>query len=59
MAGRGRGQRCWESASAAVLEWRGKTRSAAPGPRRIAFPVLLVAQRWYRARYLRALRDTG
>ena len=29
--------------------------SASSGPWRAAFPVLLVAQRWYRRRYLRAL----
>lgn len=139
----GQGQRCWESASSAVLEWGVKTRSGfaveavsggaarvelgadyrltarigplavrepvrvvavvdrpdrcgfaygtlaghpvsgeeafvvsrsptdevrlilrsltrpAPGPWRIAFPGLLLAQRRYRARYLRALRDGG
>jgi uncharacterized protein (UPF0548 family) len=26
---------------------------------RVAFPAALVAQRWYRGRYLRALRNTG
>nr|WP_206691476.1 DUF1990 domain-containing protein [Quadrisphaera sp. INWT6] len=36
------------------LVLRSLTRPA-PGPWRLAFPALLVAQRWYRARYRRAL----
>ncbi|MFQ1003431.1 DUF1990 family protein [Modestobacter sp. SSW1-42] len=37
------------------LTLRSLTRSS-PGVWRLAFPALLVAQRWYRRRYLRALR---
>jgi uncharacterized protein (UPF0548 family) len=37
------------------LTLRSLTRSA-PGPWRPVFPALLVAQRWYRRRYLRVLR---
>jgi uncharacterized protein (UPF0548 family) len=32
---------------------------ASPGRWRVAFPALLIAQRWYRFRYLRALRTGG
>jgi uncharacterized protein (UPF0548 family) len=39
-----------------LLTLRSLTR-AAPGPWRLVFPVLLVAQRWYRRRYRRALRS--
>lgn len=40
------------------LTLRSLTRSAT-GRWRIAFPFALVAQRWYRRRYLRSLRDLG
>ena len=40
------------------LTLRSLTRPA-PGPWRLAFPAILIAQRWYRFRYLRALRTGG
>ena len=41
------------------LTLRSLTRPAPHGPWRPAFPILLVAQRVYRRRYLRALRGSG
>ena len=40
-----------------LLTLRSLTRAAPDGPWRVAFPLLLVAQRWYRRRYVRALRQ--
>jgi uncharacterized protein (UPF0548 family) len=40
------------------LTLRSLTR-ASRGRWRLAFPALLIAQRWYRFRYLRALRTGG
>ena len=40
-----------------VLTLRSLTRAAPNGPWRVVFPLLLVAQRWYRRRYVRALRQ--
>jgi uncharacterized protein (UPF0548 family) len=41
------------------LTLRSLTRPAPRGAWRVAFPALLIAQRFYRRRYLRALRGTG
>lgn len=41
-----------------LLTLRSLTRAAPGGPWRVVFPVLLVAQRWYRHRYVRALQQT-
>ncbi|MFI1239804.1 DUF1990 family protein [Nocardia salmonicida] len=44
-----------DSAGTVSLTLRSLTRPAPTGPWRFAFPILLVAQRFYRRRYLRAL----
>ncbi len=41
-----------------LLTLRSLTRAAPSGRWRVVFPLLLVAQRWYRRRYVRALRQT-
>lgn len=41
-----------------VLTLRSITRSS-PGRWRLLFPLILLAQRWYRSRYVRALLPTG